>query len=297
MRIRPTPRRSAAPPRWCRRRSSAATAPRPRRSRRRWWHRASRRRSAPEHRRFLAAEQEALDQPALVAAGDQEAAQPGDALDQRLPAGLAAQPVAAWRPDRPPGCRAARAGPRSRAATASGSAEAVAITPTGVRHAAARSSARIADRRPQRAAQQHQPAGARRARPVGHGRPARGCGSTRHCWPGGRCEPQIEVQRGHPHALVGVLDQRLGAPAAAELDRDLGAAGMVVGPGASRCDRRWGRPRPAGPGSRGWCSRRRPACRPASAPGSSARAARTGRLAGPGCALKVARSRLSPRSR
>ena len=42
-----TPRRSAAPPRWCRRRSSAATAPRPRRSRRRWWHPASRRRSAP----------------------------------------------------------------------------------------------------------------------------------------------------------------------------------------------------------------------------------------------------------
>ena len=50
--------------------------------------------SALQDRRLLAAEQEPVDQPALIAAGDQKALQPADPLDQRLPARLAAQPVA-----------------------------------------------------------------------------------------------------------------------------------------------------------------------------------------------------------
>ena len=131
-----------------------------------------------EDRRLLAAEQEAVDQPALIAAGDQEAVEPGDALDQGRAAGLAAQPVARGARGRRRGCRAARGArrrPRRRGLRLRGGGGDHA-------HRLGDEPAQLGQQRvagAQRAAEQDEAAG-RRARPC---RPGRGCGSTRRCSP------------------------------------------------------------------------------------------------------------------
>ena len=177
-----------------------------------------------EDRRLLAAKQEAVDQPALIAAGDEEAVEPGDALDQGLAAGLAAQPVAR-------GTQVDRADPVPLEQGDGGLGRDLRLRGCGGDHAQGLGDelAQLCQQRvagAQRAAEQDE------APARGLGRAAQGAVAVvlRTARRPDR-EPQIEAERRHAHALVGVLEQRLGAPAAADLDRDLVARRVLVGPG------------------------------------------------------------------